>query len=546
MDTVLTSTVLWQDFHPEAEALDVNVLRTEEFDGIVIKTVYFTGRQVADGKTRVLAKVACKAGKSAKPAVLLVDNYKKPIDVEELKFWANNGFVAMAIDFAGRTTKGPATLYPSSLDYCNSDVAKSYFYVSNSAKNTKIYEYALNCMRAITYLLQEENAKGVSVITAKKGTAVGVIVLSVDQRISNGAVVFGSLYREFPPYDSDEEEPDEMSEEALQKRLDYEQTRQVWTAGIAPQSYAMQIKVPVYLIASANSPYVSSEHSNKMYYRLNDNSRMLLLPLTMDYLSDEHAQCLVKWCKGTTVEENAEVLPYSDANGDNFVKVKTSLPHSKIDLWYSRNAESSCRNWVKAPLKKTEDGFIAELDVYTQTDSLVAFAFVKGQIDITTALCEVNCEHPSKVKIPTRILFACNGDGNLVSIQRGGGWHGQKHDVEYCKGYLDIFGAKGTGMATFAVNDFAVKHGDGFTVSFDVCCNVQQTLKAFVMTKFGKENVEYVQETHLIGDGMWQRITLEGSNFHSADGKQMPEDTIVEVFAVFADEEFLINNLFLV
>lgn len=545
METVLTSAALWQDFDPSAEPLDVNVLKTEETDGIFIKTLYFTGRTVADGKTRVLAKVACKQSKTVKPAVLIIDNYKKPIDSEELKFWANNGFVAMAIDFAGRCTKGASTLYPSSLDYCNCDVAPSYFFVGDSIKNTKIYEYSLNCMRAITYLLQEENTKNVSVITVKKGAAVGVVVLGTDTRITNGAVVFGSLYREFPPYQEEDENPNEMSEKALQKRLDYEQKSQIWTTGIAPQSYAMQIKVPVYLIVSANSPHVSSEHSNKMYYRLNDDSRMLLLPLTMDYLSDEYAQYLVKWCKGTTVEESVDVSPYSDSDCDNFVKVSTTLPHSKVDLWYSRTA-GSCRNWVKAPLKKTEDGFVAELDVYRPESNLVAFAFVRGAVPITTALCEVNVSHPTKVQIPTRSLCTCNGDGNLVSVARGSSWHCKKHSVEYCKGYLDIYGAKSTGLATFAVNDPAVRRNDSLVFSFDVCCDVQQNLQAFVMTDFGGENVEYTQSVHLIGDGKWQRITLDGADFHSADGKQMPEDVVVEMFAVVADEEFLINNIFLV
>lgn len=547
METVITSTALWEDFDPSAEPLDVNVLKTEEFDGIVIKTLFFTGRTVADGKTRVLAKVGYKIGKGAKPSVLLIDNYKKPVDAEELKFWANNGFVAMAVDFAGRCAKGPYTLYPNSLDYCNRDVAKSYFFVEESAKQNKIYEYALNCMRAVTYLLEEEKAKSVSVITVKKGAAVGVVVLGTDKRITNGAVVFGSLHREFPPYEAEEEQTlNEMSDEALRQRMEYEQKRQIWTAGIAPQNYAMQIKVPVYLIVSANSPHVSSTHSNQMYYRLNDDSRMLLLPLTMDYITDEYSQCIVKWCKGNTVEENVDICPYSDASGDNFVKITTNLPHSKIDLWYSRNPQSSCRNWVKAPLKKTEDGFIAELDVYEQNSTAIAFALVKGVVDITTALCEISVNRPKKVSVPTRSLCTCNGDGNLVSIARGMGWHCKKGNVEYCKGYLDIYGAKSTGLATFAINDPAVRRNDGFTVSFDVSCNVPQTLWAFVMSDFGGENTEYKQAVHLIGDGKWQRVTLEGTDFHSPDGKQMPEDTSVDMFAVIADEEFLINNIFLV
>lgn len=549
METVLTSTALWKDFDPQAEPLEVNELKTEEKDGVITKTVYFTGRTVSDGKTRVLAKVCSKLGKGPRPAILLVDNYKKPIDGEELAFWAKNGFVAMAIDFAGRSSKGISTLYPSSLDYCNGDVAKSYFYVGTDTKQNKIYEYALNCMRAITYLLQEEKAKTVSVITVKKGVAVGIVVLGTDKRITNGAVIFGSLYREYPEYEGNTDATvGEMDEDELQKRLAYEQKKQMWTASIAPQSYASNTTVPVYLIVSASSPYVSSYNSNKMYCRMNENSRMLFLPLSLDYMSDTVVQNVVRWCKGTTTPEEAE-LSQVTLKGDNYIKVKTTLPHSKIDLWYSRNSGSRCRNWIKAPLKKVDDGFVAELDIYGPKSRVVAFAYIKSAVDITTPLCKAEIVSPSKVKIPTRSIFTCNnncGGNNLIPLAKGDDWHGKRLNIVCTKGYLDICGAKSRSLATLALNDPSMRRHEIFTVSFDVSCNAPQILKVCAMSGFGTTNTEYYQSVQLAGDGKWQRITVEGANFHSDDGRIMPEDTVVELLSFVADDEFLINNIFLV
>ena len=168
MEKILTSTALWQDFDATAEPLDSNLLTSVEKDGLVFRSLYFTGRSVADGKTRVFAKLCSKAGKNSKKALLLIDDYTKRIDDEELAFWAKNDFLVMAIDFAGRRPKGPATLYPESLSYCNSESAMGYFEVGETVRETKIYEYALNCMRAVTYLLQAERAKSISVVTVKK------------------------------------------------------------------------------------------------------------------------------------------------------------------------------------------------------------------------------------------------------------------------------------------------------------------------------------------------------------------------------------------
>ncbi|MCM1289547.1 MAG: hypothetical protein NC132_02710 [Corallococcus sp.] len=549
MEKFLTSAALWQDFDPAAEPLDINLLKTAEQDGIVTQTVYFTGRTVADGKTRVLAKVCQKASKTAKPAVLIIDSYKNPIDEDELKYWAQNGFVAMAIDYAGRCTDGLCTLYPSSLDYCNGDSAQSYFYVGDNAKQSKIYDYALNSMRAVTYLLQNQNAKSVSVVTVKKGVSVGAVVLGTDKRIQSGAVVFGSLYREYPPYEGDDEKDiaAELAEDELTDRLNYEEKRQMWTAGIAPQSYAMQTTVPVYVVCSAISPYVDAVSTDKMYYRLNDDSRMLLLPDVMEYLPDEYTRSIVKWLKGATANEDVTLEPFTDEQGNRCVKVEAPDNTGKIELWYCRNADNRARNWVQATMKKSDEGYIATLDLYSANCKIAAFALIHGAVDITTALCEIDVEGATNLKIPVRSVYSGSADSRMIAVGKSESWHGDKHKVEYCKGYLDIEGAKGKAMATFALNDPCVNGVDVFTVSFDVCCNVAQTLSVIAMCDFGKENNSYVQTVQLSGDGKWQRVTLDYSNFHSMeDAHQMSDDEQVQMLSFVADDEFIVNNVFLV
>lgn len=545
MGKVLTSKALWQDFDPQIEPLETNVLKMEEQDGIITKTVYFTGRSVEDGKTRVLAKVCYKASKKPKNAVLLIDNYKKSINEEELRYWANHGFVSVAIDFAGRRTKGACTLYPPSLDYCNSDVAEGYFYVGTGAKQTKIYEYALNCMRAVTYLLQEEKTEKVSVITVKKGTAVGIIVLCIDKRVVNGTVMFGSLYRE---YGISEQVTtlNQLNDEELAQHVAFEEKRQIWEAGIAPQAYASQTKVPVYLIVATNSPHVSSLNSNKMYYRLNDESRMLMLPLSIDYMSEEYVKSIVNFCKEDYPPENTSLEQITTEKGDNFLKVTSPLPVSKLEVWYSRSPDRRCRNWVKANLKSTDDGYIAELDAYSQNCKMIAFAVAKGSVCISTALCDVEINKPSSVKIPNRNLFSGENGGSMIPYVLGGGFHGLENQVEYCKGYLGIRGAKGKVMATFALNDPSTRRREIFTVSFDVCCETAQQLHVYVVSDFGSENEIFHQTVQLSGDGKWQRITLDGNGFQKADGKPMSDDENVEMLYFKADSEYIINNVFIV
>ena len=296
-----------------------------------------------------------------------------------------------------------------------------YFEVGETVRETKIYEYALNCMRAVTYLLQAERAKSISVVTVKKGARVGVVVLGTDPRVTNGTVVFNSFYRDYPAYQGKAGKNGKWDGSALQKRLDYEDTRQKWLSGIAPQSYAIQAKMPVYLIVSANSPYDDATNANKMFLRLNKNSKFLLLPMVMDCLPDEYVDGIVRWCKGNYADEDIALQQFPTERGDNFVKVTTSVAPSKVSVWYSRNVNGCARNWVKAPIKKTEECYVAQLDVYQQQCDLIAFALVKGTVSVSSTLCEVKVKNPSSVKIPTRILYVKATDISFPSPSRTGG-----------------------------------------------------------------------------------------------------------------------------
>ena len=85
------------------------------------------------------------------------------------------------------------------------------------------------------------------------------------------------------------------------------------------------------------------------------------------------------------------------------------------------------------------------------------------------------------------------------------------------------------------------------TISFDVCCDIRQQVCVTLVSNFGKESQQYRQTAELVGDGKWQRVTLEGKNFRRiGDGRQISEEERVEMMIVHAEGEFIINNIYLV
>lgn len=544
MDKILTSQTLWEGFDPTEEQLDTVVLKQTK-KGIINKQLYFTGRTLERGKTRVLATVCYANSAENKPAVLVVGNYSHTYDESILVDLAKRGFVAMSIDFAGRRDVGLHTLYPSELDYCNADVAKPMFDIYDTARETKLYEYALNCRRAITYLLNEEKVSQVSILTSGKGVYVGIIVLGADDRVTNGAIMFGNLTRVFPEPSKEEYKLD-MDKDELERNIAYDALRQRWTLGLAPQTYALQIKVPVYVVNSANSPFVDIAETSKTFFRLNSNCRMLILPTCMDYLPSRYVDGVVKWLIGYEAKPKSEIKSFVDANGDYCVSVVTNRPIEQTSVWYCTNAEGSARYWTKATLSATDKGYVAKLNLFEKQCTVAFFATFEDDVTVSTPLV-IESVTATNLKKSMNIIFSGTGNQMLIPVAPHGEWWNVNLEAKLAKGYLNIVGAKGNILATFAINDKSIRINPAFTVGFDICSKVKQQIKLTAVCKFGDINQEYSQTTQISGTGKWERVTFDKVNFRrNDDGRQMTDAEKVDLLVISAPDEFIVNNIFLV
>lgn len=540
---ILTPNALWAEQNPSAEQIDVTVVSEKQIDDITVKKVYFTGRSFASGRKSRVYAIVCVPQKRDKRAMFVVDDYKKPVSESNLEAMAKNGFVVMAIDYAGRQPKGLGTIYPPELEHCNADIAEGLFYVGDSVKDNKLFEYAFNSMRAITYLLGEEHASSVSVVTVGRGSYVGAIVLGVDKRVERGVVVFGALHRN---YKSDYTKPE--SDENLSVRLEEEDRAQAWTMGLAPQSYVLQITSPVYVINSANSAHVDIAEVDKIYYRVNDDSRFLILPLTLDYLPQAYAESVVRWCKGETVSEDYDLSSFIDDEGNSCVKVKTDNELEKTSVWYCVAPKNRARHWVKADLTAGSDGYVAKLDVYESDCDVAAFALFDGKVAISSSLLEVKVRNAKRTCIPGNVVFSGDSGKTLIPLTSNNScWWGKELYGREAKGYLGIVGMEGRRFATFAIHDPSVRASSSFTISFDVCCKIKQKMTVKVICDYGKQNVTYATTVSLIGDGKWQRVTVDTHSLHRVDdGRQMSEEEIADCLEISADEKIIVNNILMV
>lgn len=546
MSELITQKTLWENFDPSAEPLDAVSVRTEVKDGLTFKQLYFTSASFEDGtKTRAFAMVCHKGDKPSKNAVLLIDDYTKPVSEDDLHFFAENGFTAMAIDLKGRVSKGKHTVYAPSEEFCNADVAKSLFYVDDGIRNNKLYRYAVMCMRAVTYLTQNEEAKNVSVVTVGLGTYVGTIVLAIDSRVTNGAIIFGALYRAYA--DGKQADADFSDKEELVAHLQYDEKRQLWLMGLAPQSYAMQIKVPVYIITSANSELGNVEDISRMFYRVNDESRLLVLPNTIEHLNDFYAKSVINWCKGKKPEEELAVISHCDENGCYYVTTNSTASAKKLSVWYCVQTNSRTKHWMRAPIARVGGELRAKLKLYEKNCEVLAFALLDADVAISSPLTKIKVQNANNLILPSNIIFSGTGDQELIPFDVQGRWRGCDLSYEKAPGYLGIVGAKGNAFATYAISDNNIRRSISYTISFDICCAVKQTLTVSVVHGFETQRQVFSREIQLIGDGKWQRVVADEKDFkRDTDGKSIPSGENCELLMIWANEPFIINNIIIV
>lgn len=540
---LLTNKTLWEGFDACVEQLDVTVAKVVTDEQITFKKVYFTGRTFASGrKTRICANI-CHSNKKSARAVLLVSKSDRPTNLQELRDIAQNGFLAMWVDVDGRTQTGCGTMYPDEVSYCNAVENKDIFFFGENVRESKLYEQSLCCMRAITYLVDEEKADSVSVVTIGECSAIGAIVCAQDKRVTNGTFLFGQLNIDYP-------EPDSVVDNTapLQEQFAHEDKSQAWTMGLAPQSYTLNIPVPVYVVNSANSHNVDIVEVSKEFRRMNDQSRLLFLPDLFQSLDSRYVKGLMDWWKGQTAVQDCDI-DFLVEDGDYFVKVETSAKLADTSIWYCTNANARAKHWTKATLTQGDNYYVAKLDLYQQDCTVLAFAEVAGKLTTSSMLLEIPVKNAKNVKLANSIVFAGEGNYQLMTVSEPGAWMFTNAQTQRKKGYLGIMGAQGNCLATFALADVSVKKNSSFAVTFDICATTQDILTVAVVCNYGTTNDVYVAKKELTGDGKWQRVTVIADDFRTNGNersKTLPADQIPQLLVIKCDQTVLVNNVILV
>ncbi len=532
--SITTSIELWQGWDSETP-LDTNVLCTQHIGDTTVARLYFTGRSQHDCCSRVYGVVMKTS--QARHALLVVNSPDRAVDEAELSFWADKGYIAMGIDYAGNSNIRRHTIYPHCMQYANYHMSDNRYMGEDDIG--KWYEYSYNTMRAVGYLLSSGATK-VSILSYGEGSRIATIALATDDRIDNGAILFGSLHEHIEYCDSELDIDSDSAQ--LQQVLVANEQLQRYELLYSPQSYVQHIKSPIYMLASGNSLYTDVLRLSDSYYRTNDNSCLMVLPDTLDYCHNGILDGVAQWLDNTVVQEIE--LSHTSTDGVLTISTNTQLPLDKLQLWYCRNGNDNGKHWNRTTLSLDDGGNYSAVVPLCRSDSkLLALVTYHGDIAVSSAILTVDIDDSYTLEHAIPVLYRGGTPFRFVSVSAAGEWHGMSNGITQTVGYLDIAGAKGSILLTFAGNDGSVQMGESDTIALDVCSDIRQQFHVMLIQDYGSRNIRYIANSQLVGDGKWQKIVLEPSDFRSSNGQAMSKDIHTDCMVFYADDLFIINNI---
>jgi len=549
MGTLLTPAQIWKNFDPVAESLDATLLKSEQSGNIKIEYYYFTGRHLDNEASRVYCVVA-SSGENL-PALIVVGKVSEPIDVNNLVYWASQGYTAIAIDYAGDMGEGKHTVYPESVSYCNYLLAGRHFdRVDTDVTETSWYEYSLNTMRAVTFLNEYicPDKNNICLYSVGKSARIASHCLAFDSRIRTACIAYGKIWEDYknPDKESEDVSPDE--------NLEILEEEERWLAGICPQSYIHLIEQPVYVLVGSNSKYTDMSDTAAAIQRFpNKNSRYFFVAGMLDTLTTEVKRSMDKWFKNSLDIAKPPKQPKLSVfaeNGKLYAKIETEAKF--FTVWYARGPKENRLNWVAPVMTKTEYGANAELNIYDEELPVSVYAnadFYNGM----KLSSEIHVFTPKDISKNltlidyTRMIYNQSmGMGEFIPIDVTGEetlW--DKSSIVFATGPLGIGGISGKRFGTFALSENMILRHFESVLIFDVCSETKQNLDVCIVQNWNKDQCRYFCRFSLLGGNMWQKIVLSGQDFRCTTGKTLVADKVggLDLLAFACENNIIVTNI---
>ncbi|MEG2084248.1 MAG: hypothetical protein RRY78_01675 [Clostridia bacterium] len=364
-EKILTPYMVWQDFNPVKEALEVSIIGSESTPDYKKIEYFFTSKNADDGKLRVFTQVFYKQGSTKKmPCVLFVQDYDGAIDMQMVKGFTDEGYAVVTFDYLGKKeNKENCTVYPPSLEYGN--IAKAGEHLTKATPNAKatcVYLWSKVGRRVISFIetMSFIDCDKIACIGNNNGADIMWQITAMDGRVKVGVPInnIGWKY-------------------AIQNENVLSDEAQRWVIGCANQSYVNLVRVPIFYAGGTNSNISNFDKLEETLHLLDRNQTEVKYCLSAglgNQIEQSSFNTIIKFLNHIFFNKTdfAEKPTISYKVGEELeinVVIDDATVVSKVVLNISYNEQNPLqRNWEKEMLNCN---FLGESTYRTQISSFM-------------------------------------------------------------------------------------------------------------------------------------------------------------------------------
>ena len=523
------------------------------------------GRKTADGIVGIYGVIVRKAQLNLAPAIMVVQDLKSGTDLTFCKYLAEKGYITFAIDIAGKTEYSaarevagvdkPYTIYPESVSYANYvENEEQKAEIEGDARETCWYEWGRTIRYGVEFIKEQTLVTKTGVIGINDAATPLWQVLTADCGLS-AAVIIGNIgwkgYRKVLKFGG-ESEP-QFDDNALK-----------YLAGIEPQAYAMHVKCPLAILSATNSAEYDIDRAYDTFSRISDKI-CGLIDYSVGGRQEIGYDCFLSaetFLNGILLKDKCDFPKEISVKGEienGILKADVTLGEKglkELTLYCAEEElDPTKRVWQRVTdVRGRQDGvFTFEYEPSKSSDAIMFFA--RAGYESGVHICSVvNCrkiERKEKtagggnVYYNSRTAEADSGfypaTENLslpigIDLDKNGG-------IKTKKGALDIVGLTcAKGILTYKPDIKKYKPTDGAIIMADVYMKNGGNLRIELVAESGGVKTTYAAQERIFVD-LWQNVRVESNRFKTAEGKPLKSFESVIAMKLFADGEFLVNNL---
>lgn len=556
--SILSPMLLWKDFKIKYP-LQESKTSEEVFDNVIYSDVYFSGREVEDGRVRIFGVFAKSRAlkKTAKSAgILILPDARESINLELVNLYVKQGYSVLMVDYRGETAGvDNYTRYPKSLSYANYErAANSMDSCAINAKKTCWYEWVAVAKYALNFLKSQRDLDSVGVLGIKAGAEIGWQLCATEDSVTCFVPLFCSGGRVYKGYYKNGEQDLPMNDDRLR-----------FLAGLDASAYAQYLNCPTLFLTAPNSVFSDAERCIDTF------SRVPKITPTYFNFSSAYTDVLDFDCKKDVdlffakyllsfkIDFPKEAKLTLNVEGGVAVVTVEELDFSvhkpkKVTTFLAEGVfNPSFRHWKELKIYSEEEGkqvyrhkisssssFITAYSVITYRNGLTLSTKIAFRKFTSIAFPKDNLIYSGKYGIPSVSVSS-------LSKKSVGGifYNGEKpYSVKTIAGINGLYCQEGVIFNNFNSDFFRLSEYS--LLKFDVFTEKYCRLTVSLIVENKGSVGEYSYDVILKPAVVWKDVLIRLSDFKSAFRRSIEDYSGIRALKIYSDVPFAVNNMLVI